>query len=131
MFILEKEKKIDILQTRLASVSVNGLNDPDLRVEYVIRYCKSLIGKHMKSLAQVMPYLIYDLVGKTVLDGWSVIGELVILSWHTEINNITSYQVSQLAGLHCAKYYNISYRLSSRKPFKTSSVLQRSVHRAY
>ena len=54
----------------------------------------ALIGRHFKSLAQVMPYLIYDLVPQTVLDGWSVIGRLVVLLWHTAIENTELYLVS-------------------------------------
>ncbi|KIO11370.1 hypothetical protein M404DRAFT_69073, partial [Pisolithus tinctorius Marx 270] len=50
-----------------------------------------LIGKHFKSLAQVMPYLIYDLVPQHVLDGWTVIGELVVLLWHTAIDDVDEY----------------------------------------
>ena len=53
----------------------------------------ALIGQHFKSLAQVMPYLIYDFVPQTVLDGWSIIGRLVVLLWHTAIENTELYLV--------------------------------------
>ncbi|KAG1824629.1 uncharacterized protein BJ212DRAFT_1444390 [Suillus subaureus] len=46
---------------------------------------------HFKSLAQVMPFLIYDLVPPTVLNGWTVMGELVVLVWHTKIANTKVY----------------------------------------
>ncbi|KAF8124206.1 hypothetical protein EV363DRAFT_1178318, partial [Boletus edulis] len=51
-------------------------------------YKGSLIGRHFKSLAQVMPYLIHDLIPCMVLNGWTLIGQLVVLLWHTEIENI-------------------------------------------
>ncbi|KIK72209.1 hypothetical protein PAXRUDRAFT_65572, partial [Paxillus rubicundulus Ve08.2h10] len=54
------------------------------------RFKGSLISKHFKSLTQVMPYLIYDLVPQTVLEGWTIIGKLVVL-WHTEIKNTKDY----------------------------------------
>ena len=41
-----------------------------------------------------MSYLVYDLVPKHVLDGWTVIGELVVLLWHTCIEDVKEYLVS-------------------------------------
>lgn len=41
-----------------------------------------------------MSYLVYDLVPKHVLDSWTVIGELVVLLWHTCIENVEEYLVS-------------------------------------
>ncbi len=93
VFLLEQTKELDTLQTRLASVSSEGLKDPDLRPEYLIRYRGGLIGKHFKSLAQVMPFLIYDLVPQDVLDAWTTIGSLVVLLWHTEIDSTEKYLV--------------------------------------
>ena len=77
----------------LSSIDLDRLNTPCLNTEYICKYKGSLIRKHFKSLAQVMPFLIYDLVPKSILDGWNVIGELVILLWHTEIDNTEQYLV--------------------------------------
>ncbi|KAI9458787.1 hypothetical protein HD554DRAFT_2207048 [Boletus coccyginus] len=41
----------------------------------------------------VMPYLIYDLISCMVLDGWTIIGWLVVLLWHTEIEDTETYLV--------------------------------------
>ncbi|KAG1907705.1 uncharacterized protein F5891DRAFT_1124569 [Suillus fuscotomentosus] len=71
-FVLEKAKLLTRFQTR------------------------GLIGKHFKSLAQVMPFVVYDLVPKSVLDGWTLIGELVVLIWHTKIDN-TEHYLAKLA----------------------------------
>jgi hypothetical protein len=57
---------------------------------------RSLIGKHFKSLAQVMPFIIHDLVPPTVLNAWTVIGELVVLVWHTKITDTEAYLVSSM-----------------------------------
>ncbi|KAG2085880.1 uncharacterized protein F5147DRAFT_561703, partial [Suillus discolor] len=54
-------------------------------------YKGSLIGKHFKSLAQVMPFIIHDLVPLPVLNAWTVIGELVVLVWHTKITDTEAY----------------------------------------
>ncbi|KAH9941761.1 uncharacterized protein BXZ73DRAFT_41717, partial [Epithele typhae] len=91
MHILDKSNHLDLFQTRLASVNVEGLNVPSLNAEYMVRYKGSLIGKHFKSIAQVMTFLIYDLVPMSVLDAWYVIGKLVVLLWHTTIEDLETY----------------------------------------
>ncbi|KAH7903240.1 hypothetical protein BJ138DRAFT_980009, partial [Hygrophoropsis aurantiaca] len=90
-WILDKAHLLDTFQMRLEAVSKGGLNSPTLGAEYICHFKGSLIGKHFKSLAQVMPYLVYDLVPQTVLNGWSVIGELIVLLWHTEIEDTEVY----------------------------------------
>jgi hypothetical protein len=91
VFLLEKAKLLAIFQTRLASLETDGLNAPSLNADYICHYKGGLIGKHFKSLAQVMPFAVYDLVLKSVLNGWTTIGELVVLIWHTKIDNTESY----------------------------------------
>ncbi|KAG7089272.1 hypothetical protein E1B28_010971 [Marasmius oreades] len=59
--ILEKTKDFSTFQTRLASIDTSGLNIPKISAEYICTYKGSLIGKHFKSLAQLMPFLIYNL----------------------------------------------------------------------
>ena len=93
VWLLEKSHLIDTFQVHLGSIDLDGLNAPCLNDEYICKYKGSLIRKHFKSLAQVMPFLIYDLVPKSVLDGWNVIGMLVILLWHLEIDNTEQYLV--------------------------------------
>jgi len=91
--LLEKGHSMPIFQARLSSVDTNGLNAPSFNADYICRYKGSLIGKHFKSLAQVMPFLVYDLVPRKVLDGWTCIGALVVLLWHTEIQDTEEYLV--------------------------------------
>ncbi|EIW74161.1 hypothetical protein CONPUDRAFT_170321, partial [Coniophora puteana RWD-64-598 SS2] len=90
MALLDKEKT-PLFQSRLHSVEESGLNIPKISAEYMVQYKGGLIGKHFKSLSQVMPFLVYDLVPKDVLDAWIVIGRLVVLLWHTEIDNVKTY----------------------------------------
>ncbi|KAH0825930.1 hypothetical protein J3R83DRAFT_7620 [Lanmaoa asiatica] len=90
-YILEKDRLVNVFQTRLASINQEGLNAPTLHADYIIRYKGALVGKHFKGLAQVMPYLIYDLVPEKVLQGWSLIGKLVVLLWHTSIEDTETY----------------------------------------
>ncbi|KAG1824214.1 hypothetical protein EV424DRAFT_1320857, partial [Suillus variegatus] len=95
-FVLEKAKLLTRFQTRLDSLDRDGLNAPSLNADYICHYKGGLIGKHFKSLAQVMPFVVYDLVPKSVLDGWTLIGELVVLIWHTKIDN-TEHYLAKLA----------------------------------
>ncbi|KAF8428888.1 hypothetical protein L210DRAFT_3327899, partial [Boletus edulis BED1] len=90
-YILDKGHLLKKFQCRLESVEKDGLNSPTLSADYIVRYKGGLVGKHFKSLAQVMPYLIYDLVPRSVLDGWVMIGRLVVLLWHTLIEDTESY----------------------------------------
>ncbi|KAH9175921.1 hypothetical protein EDB89DRAFT_2240784 [Lactarius sanguifluus] len=89
-----RSKNMALFQTRLASVDWNGLNAPSTDAEYICQYHGSLIGKHFKGLAQVMPFLIYDIVHKDVLHAWNIIGVLLVLLWHTEIEDIECYLAS-------------------------------------
>ncbi|KAI0688439.1 hypothetical protein BC835DRAFT_1408072 [Cytidiella melzeri] len=100
VFILEKSKLLSVLQSWMESISQNGLNLPSFSPDYMCRYRGSLIGKHFKSLAQVMPFLVYDLVPQIVVDGWNVIGELVVLLWHTTIEDREKYLVSAMHVRH-------------------------------
>jgi hypothetical protein len=56
-------------------------------------YRGGLIGKHFKTLSQVMAFAVYNLVPREVLDAWLIIGCLTVLLWHTKIENIESYVV--------------------------------------
>ncbi|KIK71835.1 hypothetical protein PAXRUDRAFT_181764, partial [Paxillus rubicundulus Ve08.2h10] len=91
VYILDKAHLLGTFQTRLESINKDRLNSPMLGVDYIVQFKGSLIGKHFKSLAQVLPYLIYDLVPRTVLKWWTAIGELVVLLWHTQIDNVKEY----------------------------------------
>ncbi|KAG0693670.1 hypothetical protein DFH29DRAFT_816127, partial [Suillus ampliporus] len=91
VYLLEKAKLLDVFQMYLDSIEKDGLNAPCLNADYICHYKGGLIGKHFKSLVQVMPFLIQDLLLRTVLDGWTSIGELVVYVWHTEIDDIEIY----------------------------------------
>lgn len=91
--VIDKAKAMELLQMRLAALSTEGLNAPAMNAEYICRYRGGLIGKHFKSLAQLMPFVVYDLVPSYLLQAWNTIGNLVVLLWHTEIKNLEVYLV--------------------------------------
>ncbi|KAG2063859.1 hypothetical protein BDR04DRAFT_1036924 [Suillus decipiens] len=96
IWILDKAHLVKTFQARLDNINKDGLNSPTLGAEYICWCSGSLIGKHFKSLAQLMPFLIYDLVPSAVLNGWTVIGQLVVLLWHTRIDDVKEYLVRYL-----------------------------------
>ena len=92
-FILDKAHMLKTFHVCLDALAKDGLGDVTLGADYIVRYKGSLIRQHFKSLMQVMPYLIYDLVPHMVLDGWTLIGWLVVLLWHTEVEDTKMYLV--------------------------------------
>ncbi|KIN97722.1 hypothetical protein M404DRAFT_32062 [Pisolithus tinctorius Marx 270] len=96
VFLLKKANLVSTFQSRLDAIDQDRLNVPSLNVEYICCYKGGLIGKHFKSLAQVMPFVIHDLVLQRVMDGWTSIGELVVLLWHTKIDNTDEYLVKHI-----------------------------------
>ena len=92
-YLKNRSKSTTQFQIRLVSINWNGLNAPSTNTEYICQYHGSLIGKHFKGLAQVMPFLIYDLVPQDVLRAWNIIGTLTVLLWHTKIDDIEVYLV--------------------------------------
>lgn len=93
---LDKSKQLAIFQVRLSSVAAEGLNISSIPAEYMCQYRGGLIGKHFKTLSQIMAFTLYDLVPREVLDAWLIIGRLTVLLWHTEIDDMSSYIVSFL-----------------------------------
>ena len=56
--IIAGSKHMNLLQTRLASLDMHGLNAPSFDLAYVCHYKGGLIGKHFKSLAQLMAFTV-------------------------------------------------------------------------
>ncbi|KAG1872027.1 hypothetical protein C8R48DRAFT_746529 [Suillus tomentosus] len=92
MYLLEKVKLLDLFQMRLNSIMKDGLDSPYLNTDYICHYKGSLIGKHFKSLAQVMLFLIQDLLLRMVLDGCTTIGELIV---HIDVHLAAAHQIRE------------------------------------
>lgn len=91
--IIIAEKKMDIFQARLQSISSDGLSIPQIMASYICQYRGALIGKHFKTIIQIMPNIIYDLIHVDLLHAWLLMGYLTVLCWHTAIYNMDSYLV--------------------------------------
>ncbi|CEL62718.1 hypothetical protein RSOLAG1IB_05075 [Rhizoctonia solani AG-1 IB] len=93
VFVLEKDKKLNILESRLASVNTSGLDIPSLNAAYICQYRGSLIGRHFKAIVQVIPFVVYDLFpGNTqLINAWLLLGRITAMLWYTEIDEIDVY----------------------------------------
>ncbi|KAG2150281.1 uncharacterized protein EDB93DRAFT_1240307 [Suillus bovinus] len=127
VFVLKKAKLLTRFQTRLNSLDRDDLNVPSLNADYICHYKGGLIGKHFKSLVQVMPFVIYDPIPKSVLDGWTLIGELVLIHWHMKIDN-TEHYLAKLARTisnflnvtaHCLIMYSVLHAFTTIDKLQT------------
>ncbi|KAJ3727978.1 hypothetical protein C8R42DRAFT_755961 [Lentinula raphanica] len=87
------EKELELLAIRLQSTDLDGLTVPPLRAAYMIQYRNNLIGKHFKTLMQILPFHIHNF---TKLDSAHFtlirsVGALAALLWVPEINNMDQY----------------------------------------
>lgn len=96
VYVLIQSKKFDVLQARLESVSTDGLNIPRIMAAYMCQYRGALIGKHFKTLVQIMPFVVDGLVDRNLLDAWVLLGRLAVLCWFTKILNLDDYLVCYL-----------------------------------
>lgn len=94
--IKAKQQTLEVFRTRLASLDTDGLNVPKINADYMCQYSGSLIGKHFKTVAQIMEFAAHGLIPDSVLKAWRIIGALVVLLWHTKIDNIETYTVSSV-----------------------------------
>ncbi|KAF8748600.1 hypothetical protein RHS01_10718 [Rhizoctonia solani] len=82
---------MDTLETRLGSLDISGLNIDAISKRYMCQYTGSLVGRHFKTLAQLMIFACYDLVDSNLLEVWLLLGRLTTLLWFTEIDNLDIY----------------------------------------
>ncbi|KZS91320.1 hypothetical protein SISNIDRAFT_394712, partial [Sistotremastrum niveocremeum HHB9708] len=91
MEIMEKANHFDILRTRFRSLREQGMKIPKLNGDYMIKYKGALIGKHFKSVAQLMVFVCEGLVPESVYNAWVIIGHLTALIWQTEYDDIKQF----------------------------------------
>lgn len=95
MFLLDKKAPLfELFRTRLNSLEEAGLEVPKIPADYMCKHKGSLIGKHFKSLVQVMPFIVHDLVPADLLEAWKSLGRLTVLLWVTDIPDLEAYLVS-------------------------------------
>ncbi|KAI0755371.1 hypothetical protein C8Q80DRAFT_1266837 [Daedaleopsis nitida] len=88
---LEKQGHFTTFQARLNSLSRTGLKIPNIMADYMCRYRGSLIGKHFKTISQVMSFAIAGLVDDVLQNAWGAIGRLTVLIWEVEIDDVKAF----------------------------------------
>ncbi|KAI0829952.1 hypothetical protein BC628DRAFT_1314715 [Trametes gibbosa] len=91
IWVLDKNGRFGEFQARLNSLSRVGLKIPNIMADYMCRYRGALIGKHFKTISQVMAFAVCGLVDQTLQDAWLSIGHLTVLIWETNITDITTF----------------------------------------
>lgn len=100
----------DLLKTRLNSFDVSGLGISPLAGHTLVQYSGSLIGRDFRAIAQVAPFVVYDLVSKDCLATWVALSKLIPLIWQPTIKDIDAHIVSFFH--NCVSIWLIHFRLS-------------------
>lgn len=90
-----KDDKKTLLATRLSSIDVSGLGISPLAGQTLVQYSGSLVGRDFRVIAQVAPFVVYDLVSEDCFKTWQALSKIVPLIWQPEISDIESHAVSK------------------------------------
>ncbi|KAJ3727642.1 hypothetical protein C8R42DRAFT_755301 [Lentinula raphanica] len=85
----DEQKKV--LTHRLSSLDVSGLGFSPLKGETLVQFAGSLTGSNFRAIAQVAPFVLYDLVPKPCFEAWLALSALIPLVWQPVITNIDEY----------------------------------------
>ncbi|KAJ3855281.1 hypothetical protein EV368DRAFT_34946, partial [Lentinula lateritia] len=59
--------------------------------ETLVKYARSLTGRDFRAIAQVAPFVLYDLVPKECFEAWLSLSALIPLVWQPVINHLDEY----------------------------------------
>ncbi|ETW79803.1 hypothetical protein HETIRDRAFT_48824 [Heterobasidion irregulare TC 32-1] len=82
-----------VLIARLCSLNVSGLGSSKLVGQTLVQYSGSLTGRDFRVIAQVAPFVLYDLVPRECFDAWLALSQLVPLVWQPSIQNLEQHLV--------------------------------------
>jgi len=83
-----------MLITRLSCVDVTGLGISPLIGKMLVQYAGSLTSCDFHAIAQVAPYMLYDLAPTECFQAWLALCHLIPMIRQPEIMDVHSYIVS-------------------------------------
>ncbi|CDO76792.1 hypothetical protein BN946_scf184978.g21 [Trametes cinnabarina] len=86
-----KDTAKDLLATRLSSLDVAALGLSPLAGRTLVQYAGSLTGRDFRAIAQVAPFVVYDLVTPECYEAWVALLRLVPLIWQPTIPDVRSH----------------------------------------
>ncbi len=81
------------MKTRLSSLKVDGLGLSPIRGHTFVQYAGSLTGRDFRTIVQVAPAVLYDLVPTGLFNAWVALGRMAALAFQPEIADIDIYCV--------------------------------------
>lgn len=97
----QTSERKELLKSRLTSLDVRGLGLPSLRGHTLVQYARSLTGGDFRTIVQVAPLVLYDLVPAGLLDIWNALGRMAALVYQPSIPDIDEYCVRVFSGGVC------------------------------
>ncbi|KAJ7751599.1 hypothetical protein B0H16DRAFT_1839904 [Mycena metata] len=85
------DDKKNLLATRLSSFDVSALGISPLAGRTLVQHAGSLTGRDFRAIAQVAPFVIYDLVSEECFKTWQALSKIIPLIWQPEIADIESH----------------------------------------
>ncbi|TFK17304.1 hypothetical protein FA15DRAFT_661542 [Coprinopsis marcescibilis] len=104
-----------VFATRLQAADLSGLTTPPPSANYLVQYKNSLIGKHFKILQQLTVFQVHGLCSDKIFDLWKAAGELGVMMWIPEIDNMDQYRIFSN---HLAPSKDIASTLADMERFK-------------
>lgn len=92
--IKKKNTNLEVLIARLSSFDVSGLGISQLSGQTLVQYAGSLTGRDFRAIAQVAPFVLYDLVTPACYQTWVALSNLIPLVWQPAIEDINTHVVS-------------------------------------
>ncbi|KAJ7085866.1 hypothetical protein C8R43DRAFT_909119 [Mycena crocata] len=80
-----------LLAVRLQSTDISGLHISPIRASYMMQYKNNLIGKHYKTLVQVLSFHVHDICTPEQFTLIKAAGDLAARLWVPEINEMEVY----------------------------------------
>jgi hypothetical protein len=82
-----------LLVARLDSLDTSGLGIPPIPARTLVKYSGSLVGRDFRVIAQVAPFVLFDLVPSPCFRAWLALSALIPLIWQPEIDDLAKYLV--------------------------------------